>query len=268
MTKNSIYELSIQVNLNGLSFCILNRSLQRFELLEHDNFEKQLNPIQTLEALKNKLRSLHLKDYDFNTVQVIHQNDLATLVPEDLYEPNNKADYLKFNSKILQTDFIAEDKLAVNKSVNVYIPYVNINNYIFELFGEFVYKHASTILINELLQTNFKNDNPTVVINVNPSSFELLVVENRKLLLYNTYEYNSKEDFIYYILFVYEQLKLNPEEVPVKFCGNIAKDDDFYDIVYTYIRHVDFLTYRSHLNYKSILPETESYKHFLILNSF
>jgi hypothetical protein len=148
LTKNNIKELSIQVNLNGLSFCILNRTLNTIELLQSLPFLQTLNPFDVLNSLKTELSANSSFSIEFDAVNVIHQNELSTLVPRALYNDNNKADYLKFNTKILKTDFITQDEIAVNDSVNVYIPYININNYIFETFGAFTYKHSSTVLID------------------------------------------------------------------------------------------------------------------------
>ena len=105
MTKNNIKELSILVNLNGLSFCILNRTSNTIEFLNTIPFEQKLNPFDALNRLKAELSSNTVFSENFDALLVIHQNELATLVPNALYSENNKADYLKFNSKILKTDF-------------------------------------------------------------------------------------------------------------------------------------------------------------------
>src|SRR5690606_5493850 len=139
---------------------------------------------------------------------------------------------LKFNSKILKSDFIAFDTIDINESVNVYVPYANINNFIYDLFGTFTYKHISTILIEQLLMIEKNAAELKMYVHVDYKNFEIIVIENGKLLLYNTFEFNTKEDFIYYILFTAEQLKLNPETLHLIFIGNINKEDVFYNMAY------------------------------------
>lgn len=268
MTKNNIKELSIQIHLNGLSFCILNRSSNTIEFLKTIDFEQKLNPSDVLDRLKAELSSNTIFSEDFDAVLVIHQNELATLVPKELYNENHKADYLKFNTKILRTDFITHDDIVVNASVNVYVPYVNINNYIFETFGAFVYKHASTILINTILQKTKTSDVSEVYININNSTIELIVANKAQLLLFNVFEYNSKEDFIYYVLFVFEQLKLNVETTPIKLSGRVDKDDDIYSMIYTYIRHIDFIDTDFNFKTSNTIENKNLHHHYLILNSF
>ncbi|WP_400079977.1 DUF3822 family protein [Winogradskyella sp. R77965] len=268
MKENNIKELSIQINLNGLSFCILNKETNSIEFLNTITFANKLTPNEVLNHLKAELSSNTAFSEDFDAVTVIHQNELATLVPKTLYNENNKADYLKFNSKILRTDFITEDDINVNESINVYVPYVNINNYIFETFGAFVYKHSSSILVDTILSKEKRAEDPIVYININMHTIELLAVTKGQLQLFNVFEYHSKEDFIYYVLFVYEQLKLDVETTPIKLSGIIDKDDELYSILYTYVRHIEFID--SDLDYKisESIKDKNVHHNYLILNSF
>lgn len=268
MNVNDIKELSIQINLNGLSFCILNRTTNNIEFLNSIDFEQKLTPDAVLNHLKTELSSNTVFAEDFNDVLVIHQNELATLVPKALYDASCKTDYLKFNSKILRNDFITEDEVSINKSVNIYVPYVNINNYIFETFGEFVYKHSSSVFIDAVLQQPKTTEKPKVYLNVNKNTVEILVVKNNKLQLFNVFEYHSKEDFIYYVLFVFEQLKLDVETTSVELSGNVVIGDELFVMLYIYIRQVTFLEKAYDF---LIVAETDrrySHQHFLILNSF
>ncbi|GAA4282155.1 DUF3822 family protein [Gaetbulibacter aestuarii] len=231
-------ELSIQLSLNGLSFCILNRNNQTVITLKDIPFEKKLNPLELLDKLKHVVNTNEDLQHAFDQVIVIHDNELSSLVPKALFKEEFKADYLKFNTKILKSDFIAHDTIKINDSVCVYVPYVNINNYLYDLYGEFVYKHAATVLIESILKLEKNQDKLNFYVNVHVSHFEIVVVEKAKLILYNRFEYNTKEDFIYYILFAAEQLGLNPETLNLIFLGKINKDSPLYIITFKYVRFV------------------------------
>ena len=148
--------------------------------------------------------------------------------------------YLNFNVKTLATDFITFDDLEALNAKNVYVPYVNINNYLFQNFGEFEYKHHSTVLIEKLLK-NTTTKEKTMFVNVSKTSLDIVVLENKKLLLSNAFSYDSKEDFIYYVLFVAEQLNLDVQEFPLYLLGEITLKSKTYKITYKYIKNVSFL---------------------------
>ncbi|MDB4121483.1 SLC13 family permease, partial [bacterium] len=145
-------ELSIQLSLSGLSFCILNKDSNTILEVKELRFEKRLNPFELLDELKALFENESTLNKSFTNVTIVHNNDLSTLVPEALFNKNSAADYLKFNSKILKSDFIAYDNILENSSINVYVPYININNYIYDKFGTFIFKHISSVLIESILE--------------------------------------------------------------------------------------------------------------------
>ena len=261
-------ELSIQISLSGLSFCILHRDTKTITFLKDFNFDKKLNHHEVLDKLKHLFNTESFLKSTFDDVNIIHVNELSTLVPKPLFDENSLADYLKFNSKILKTDFIAYDTIEINDTINVYVPYININNYIYDLFGAFTYKHASTILIEQILAIEKNANNPKVYVNVSKNHFEMVVINKSKLLLYNTFEYTTKEDFIYYILFTAEQLQLNPELFELIFIGDIDSKDELYIMAYKYVQFVFFGKRLDNYKYNVSAQPKSNYSDFTILKSF
>ncbi len=261
------YTLSIQINLNGLSFCISNFDNTAIEI-EHVIFGTQLNPEQILDKIKYLFKNTPSFQRNITKVNVIYNNDLYTTVPKALFDEDLLSDYLKYNIKILENDFIAYDAMESHDIMSVYIPYVNINNYFFENFGSFTYKHASTILIDNLLITEKNNDSTVVYVHIGYHSFDLIIIKNGKLQLCNTYYAETEEDFLYYLMFAAEQLKLNPETFDLKFLGNVDKDHPYYTIAYKYIRNVSFGTRNNHINVSDTLPSIAKHHDFTLLSNF
>jgi len=265
--QNKYFVLSIQVSLSGLSFCILNIDSNTIEFFKRQNFDKKITPPEVLDRLIHSFNTESELQKSFKSIKIIYENELSALVPKPLFNKDCLADYLKFNSKILKTDYITYDPILANDSVNVYVPYVNINNYIYDRFGEFEFKHFSTILIDSILTIEKHSSFAKMYVNVCVSHFEIIIVENNLLKLYNTFEFSTKEDFIYYILFAAEQLQLNPEEFQLHLIGNIHAEDDLYKIAYKYIRNVKIHTPEYKYN-SSTEIKSELLNEFIILNSF
>ncbi|MBT8325471.1 MAG: DUF3822 family protein [Winogradskyella sp.] len=268
MTNTDKKELSIQVSLSGLSFCILNQSTNTIEYLASHQFAQKASPSGMLAALIKEL-SAHstFASTNFSSVIVVHQNELSTLVPEELYVESKNADYLKFNNKMLKTDFISTDALSAINSINVYVPYVNVNNYIFDTFGPFIYKHSSTILIDAFMHQKDENKN-SVFVNISAQTLEIIVMNENKLELYNSFEYFSVEDLIYYVLFVFEQLQLDPDIDPIKLTGNISENDERYTILYKYIRHIEFLQPQIKYKLSDAIDHKTLHQYFIITKSY
>ena len=259
-------ELSIQVSLSGLSFCVLQKEKKAITFLEHVNFEKKLNPHDLIDKLQHLFNTESILQNNFSNVYVVHVNEVSTLVPKPFFSEDHLADYLKFNSKILKSDYIAFDDIEINDCINVYVPYINVNNFIYDKFGTFTFKHFSTILIEQILLVEKNAESTKFYVHVNSDHFEIIVVEKGKLILYNSFEYTTEEDFIYYILFTAEQLKLNPETLNLIFLGDIDKDDALYSITYKYIRHVNFGNRHDHYKHSQI--SFSNYSNFTLIKSF
>ena len=106
------------------------------------------------------------------------------------------------------------------------------------MFDSFIYKHYSSIILEKVKLNENNTATPSLYLNINVNHMELIYFVKNKLVFYNRFDFNTKEDLIYYLLFSIDQLKLNPEEIPVVITGDISKDDDNYMIIYKYIRNV------------------------------
>ncbi len=232
------YRLSIQISLNGLSFCILDTVQHTVVSSDRVTFHKELTPYQTLKELRQLFAKHEIAKERFAEVIVIHRNKLFSLVPKPLFNIDELANYLKFNARILANDHIAYDELEEHDLVNVYVPFVNINNYVYELFGAFIYKHHSTVLVQSLLNEHLNAKEPIVYVHVFEKEIDITVVSNKQLLFFNNFEYETQEDFLYYLLFTLEQLKLDTETVDLKLLGTIEQDDELFKLCYEYVKRV------------------------------
>lgn len=266
ITEKKYKKLSIQVALNGLSFCCfdtLNNTITSFNEVHFDTFHKAT---KTEDLFADAFSDYPELKESYDEILIIHNNNLSTFVPEPLFDENFLGSYLQYNTKVFETDFFAFDEIANCQMNTVYIPYVNINNFFIDQFGTFEYKHANTILVSKLLIASKNNPEKKMVVHINSGHFEIMVVQNQKLLLFNSFDYTTPEDFLYYILFTAEQLGLNPEEFPLELVGKIDTESEYYQLAYKYIRNVSLLDV-SDLQTKNTFSEAENRTHFILFNS-
>lgn len=260
--------LSIQVSLSGLSFCIYDSFGNTVTQFIRHPFSGDRHPEAITRNLIAYFQTREELKQPFKKVILIHVNELSAFVPRPLFDEQHLPDYLKFNIKILENDFIAYDTIKNHDLVNVYIPYMNVNNFLFERFGTFEYQHFSSILVNTLLNKASGKKEACMFVHVQKEHFEIVVIKNRQLLLYNTFTYTTKEDFIYYLLFMAEQLELDPETFPLYLLGEITEGDDLYTIAYTYVRHVSFGENHCPFSFKEGVEQPLPHKDLVLLNSF
>ena len=233
-------KLSIQFSLDGFSFCTTNTHNEVIEFSSYTFSKTKNSPELVLEKLQDIFKKEKSLQYDFETVTVIHQNNLNTLVPNEYFKKDALKSYLKYSIKTIASDLITFDELDFMNSKNVYVPYVNINNFLFQNFGEFEYKHYSSVMLEKLF--SIATNDICCYIHVSKSTFDIVIIKNSNLQFFNVFEYKTKEDFMYYVLFTLEQLDLSTEETLVSILGDMEEDSDLFRLMYTYIRNIDFLS--------------------------
>lgn len=236
--SKAYHKLSIQVSLNGLSFCIVDTIGSSVLSSDRILFEKERTAYGLQKGLVSLFSKHKIQEQKFSEIIIVHRNTLFSLVPKSLFDENEMVNYLKFNAKILANDHIAYDEVANHDMINVYVPFVNVNNYVYELFGEFTYKHSGTVMVESLLTGQNIPKEPTCYVHVADRQMEITIISQKKLILYNSFDFITKEDFIYYLLFTLEQLNLDTETTKLKLFGAIEEGDTIYNICYEYIKHI------------------------------
>ncbi|WP_313113701.1 DUF3822 family protein [Aequorivita sediminis] len=261
---NLQYRLSVQVSLNGLSFLVTNPKSEETVFFIEKTLDHSTTPEELLMDIESIMSQNNILNSSFSEVTVVYSTPIYSLVPAPIFDETKASEYLKFNSKILANDYMAHDVIEKHDIVVVYVPFMNINNYFFEKYGSFNYYHATSILLKAILEKE-RYSLPKMFLNFQKNNFDCIVLKDGQLQLCNSYNYRTPEDFIYYTLFCMEQLKLNPDTLPVTLLGEIDEDDDSYKIAYTYIRNIDFAkTEVSEINLDS---EISTHRHFILQNT-
>lgn len=233
---NQDCRLSVQIALTGLSFL---RTNLEGEVLDLE--EKQFDQARTPEELLFELSAVLDQpgwDCPYKSVNLIYATDTATVVPASLFDPAKASEYLKFNTRILEGDYVEYDSLEALGMVVVHVPYVNINNYIFERYGSFSYYHANTLLLGQVVAKSSQHDGPKAYVHLLKGLFQCILMDKGQVLLANQFRYQTPEDFLYYLLFCFEQMQLDPNSIETVLMGAVEMDDPLYQIAYKYIRDV------------------------------
>tara|TARA_R110002167_G_scaffold61125_7_gene172362 strand:- start:716 stop:1546 length:831 start_codon:yes stop_codon:yes gene_type:complete len=263
ISSKDFYRLSIQISLNGLSFCMLDTVANTVLVAEKITFPKELDPHQVLKEVKQLFEKHDIKQTSYSEVIVLHRNNLFSLVPRPLFNSDELANYLKFNAKILANDHIDYDEMEGYDMVTVYVPFVNINNYIYDLFGEFVFKHYTTVMVQSLLNDQAQGKEPVCYVYLSKQEMDITVIANKKLVLFNSFDYSTTEDFLYYLLFTLEQLQLDTEHIQLKLFGAVEERDPIFKSCYEYLKNVSLYTPSNNATFSNIPHDID----FTVLNA-
>tara|TARA_B100000767_G_scaffold92143_1_gene88578 strand:+ start:140 stop:910 length:771 start_codon:yes stop_codon:yes gene_type:complete len=231
--------LSLIIIISSKELKVLLRNSVDSKFINQSNsvFPDKININEILSELKNILNEFNL--LNIIKVTLILNNKLSVLVPKDLFNEENCLDYLKFNSRLLKNDTASFDYIEEFEAHNVFITYGNVTNYLIEKFGSFEFFHYSTVLLKKLYSDTPKDKIARIYVNINKSYLNIIVFKGKELNYYNTFDYETKDDILYFILFVIEQNKLINNETKMKLIGEEKIIKNYYDYLSKFIKNLE-----------------------------
>jgi hypothetical protein len=250
------YDLVLQVTGRSCAFSIFDDRNNKFIALESYGVPLSL-VIERNPWLKNSFRS----------VRVIVENNRSTLIPSVLFEEAEKGTYLNFSVEPEIEEKVLFDRLTRLDIVNIFGVSKPLHDQITGFFPGAMVCHVSTVLI-ESIWMNFKNliTDRRIFIFVREEAFNMMIFEKKQLVYSNAFHFREPEDFIYYVIFVMEQLNLNPEEVPVTLLGDISTKTPHFDLIFKYIRNVDFALQNESTQYSYVFDDVPGHSFYTLLN--
>jgi hypothetical protein len=262
------YNLSIQLSLDGFSFTLFNTLNGKFLSLESVELNHPENPLAFIRIFSDFVTEHPWLKETFGRVSFFYETSRSTLVPAPLYHPDDESLLARFNFEIDEDMEVLHDRL---NSADAYLLYAipgKLKAFLETLFPGHTLKCHAAILI-EALMILYKNQPSLkrVFVNVRNAQLDVVITEGNQLLFYNAFSYHSKQDFIYYIIFVLEQLSLNPEEIELTFSGRIDRKSTLYDMAWKYIRNIRFQELSPSFRYSYLFNDIPAHSYFTLLNS-
>ena len=230
--------LAIHVNESWVIFCLFNH--KKLSSLNKVSFLQKKKSNYVLKTIKKYIKSFSNENIP-SEVKLIYYNKTSTLVPSTLFDHKNSLNYLKYNTSINIDDIAANDLVLNHEINNVYIPNTEINNFIFEKFRTFDFFHYSSLIIEKISNELVENFSEKFFVNINDGFIDILFFKDKELMFYNSFDHNSDEDILFYLLFCFSELKLNPDEIHTVLSGSINLDSKLYELIYTYVRNVQLI---------------------------
>lgn len=260
--------LTAQISDFSFSFSVIDWSISKQLLLKDYRLEEQLKETSQLRLLEAIFEQNDFLSKPFKKVSISISNSLYTFVPSPLFDASSAEKYLKLNCKISQND---EVQYASMKNMNAYCIFAidkKIKIFFDYQFTGAKYLHQSMVLSDAVLN-NFKNkEQQSVIINIRKNDFDAVIIKDKKTDLINTFQYTNADDLLFYLLYVLEQLSINPDKQEVLVCGEILKNSAVYERLVKYIRHVNFINRNNSIEYSYKFNEVPEHFYYSLLNQY
>ena len=219
LSKNS---LSILISQDGLSYSIYDIDDKKVQALVSMQFD-----VNKDDEIRKFIEDEGLKDAQFENINVVYATRNVTIVPDAIFDENSAESIYALNRKISPDDEIRYSRLPKSQTVIVFAIEKEITSLLDELFARYnLYPQSYPLIETGLTKTKIseKPNRQRMLVQVFENFFEILVIDKGQIVNYNTYNYKSANDMLYFIVNTFEQLGLSPEECEVAFSGFIEQD--------------------------------------------
>jgi len=258
--------LYLSLSQKAIRLAVADTARNKFVVLEDYELITVFTPLQVAEQLRliaaeNPL----LQEQHWNSIRVSFSNQHFTLVPETLYDPAHQHDYLRLHSEINALhDVVLSYRHSALEAINIFAIDATAYQTLLDIFPARALQllHQTSVLIRSMLYQTGRSGTRSIYAFVERDYVSILVLGESGLEFCNVFHYLSPEDFIYYIIFVMQELKLNPEQDPVTVWGDITLDSALFNILKRYVRHVKLGQKPSDVGYSYKFDDLFAHRYF------
>lgn len=164
-----------------------------------------------------------------------------TLIPEAVFRGEHQEDYLDFNLSEPKKGKPFSDELTLIEARNVYtLP--DFSDAVSTLFSQCRFFHESSIEIELAMRLSRLEAEDGVFIFFGKSFFRVVIILDGQLQLANTFTYSTEMDVAYYVLYVFDQLKINHADITTYATGQIDEGGAIINLLRDYIGTVKIMS--------------------------
>lgn len=251
--KGKSLHLSIEIRGEQLLACLLDKHTNQY-------IAWGLYPIS---AKENTLVSVLEQDLFSSTssVSIAFTANSSILVPSMYFKKDALADYLKQQQLDKEGEMPCFDFIKNLDSYNLYTVNAKVLAALRDKFPGANLRHHTSIFIEYVLTENKNAQADKVCVYVFDKHIDVVVLQAGKLILANRFYYENSSDFIYNLLWAFEQLQLNSEKTECVFYGEIEKTSDTFQLASKYIKKVALGTRNELATYSIPLNSLSAHKY-------
>lgn len=261
--KTPEYRMTIQFTLGGFSFVIMDASTKTIVALEFYLSDDLTNEKDLFNALEKALTLNKISGKKFLSVTCIFETRDFALIPNELFDEKESSTYIGFLHPLQQNAQIIHDNLTDNEYVGIY----SVPNYLIEktkeTWPEAKIIHECSAFLKHVSEIAKSDALTRIYLYVKNRSFDLAIFKEGNLSFFNNFKFNTKDDFLYFLMFAIEQQKLSAEETPVYVSGMILGNSEILKLCERYIKDIRFIENGHSIQISKALEEIPSQYYYI-----
>ena len=216
-----------------------------------------LHSVSTTEDLTDQLTNILSKDTflskSFDSVKICWATDFE-IIPAIFFDESEMAADTAFNAIMGgEANFIFDLPKAINDVLKA--KFTNLTHY-----------HSGSAMIEKLHKAGVAKSDK-LFINIQAENVEIAFFnDNGSLRIYNRYEYKAYQDYIYFVLLVADEMKIDREKVKAILMGEVSQDSQLYEMTQRYFMNMAFISQPEDIHFSKAFSEYPKYFNYPLYN--
>lgn len=255
------YRLSIQIGLNGFSFCVFDTALLKHVVLRNYQFQRNVSNYDDLayevSLILAKDDCLSLK---YAYVFCIYLSAKHTLIPANLFNRESLRGYLEFVAPFDDLDEIHYYHYSALGMYSIFTVPSQVASKLISTYSRVQFANQATSLIGACLSTDIPK---SLFINLHDGIADMVLKVDNKLCLHNLFEIFHLNDVVYYVTAILHQFKIKLGDIPVYISGDILKEE-----IDELLKYLPLLEINNNHRMAVLVGHENAYRYYNLLTSY
>jgi len=262
----SEYHLSIQLGLDGFSFCILDIHSSKYIVFRHIPLivGKPQFLTKKIEAIFDQEEKLNAS---YKSVSINYSAIHATLFPRDFSEVPDLFKAIAQTGDTFRNEDVRREKLPMSNFDLVYSVPRELSAFFNSKYAEYTFCHKSLPTLSAFWTERNEKKN-SILINFEKKYMRIVAVKGSEIVLYNSFFFKNESDFLYYTLNIWHTLRFDAERDEILFGGFVADDSSYIKQIKKYIANILFLKPSANYNYGGLFEKIQKHQFISLLNAY
>lgn len=259
--------LSIGLRPDGFVFSVLEHENFKYIALEDFDYPPGRFEGDYYDGLKHLVDSHPTLSKPFKQVNISLFTPNLLLIPAELYHEKDKESLYQFCSELSENHTVHSEKLNNLDACGVYLLSHDLKQFFDDRFVNYRLRHQGTALIESTLSfKKLENWQMDVVLHVKRSFFEIVLLDNQKVILYQSFKYQTFDDLLYYLFYVLKQFDRDAVNQKMLLIGEIGMDCESFQILSSLFYKVSFPERNDAYRYTQAFDQIPGHYYYNLLN--
>lgn len=277
-TLNSLNPVESILHIRAANFSIENNAKTQANVLFKENIltyciigqDKEVQVLRSFKFDKKNLET-HLEQFIqqddilqrfVGNVNIAFNDNQHSLIPKEFFESKELEAYYPTENFNPETDKLLYDFIEPIGYYNVFAIPQTVYDYLHFHYPQAEFHCAFSCLLSNILTESVTINQDRVITHIGKNLMEVFIIKNQQLTFHNCFDYQTPEDFLYHLLNATYIEKIDLEQNPVYFTGQVYKTGSLFQLASQYIPNIKFGIRPTKYHYNQALKAHPSHLHY------